>query len=166
MKNNNYLKWQDYFMAMAILASKRSKDPNTQVGCCIVNKDNRVIGVGYNGMPNGCNDDDFPWGREGDFLNTKYAWVCHSEVNAILNSSSNVKGATLYVTLFPCNECAKVIIQSGISMVQFLNDKYYDSDASIAARLMFDKASVKYQKYVPTIKSIYLDLVDPQDKND
>ena len=110
----DYISWDEYFMGVALLSAKRSKDPSTQVGACIVNEDKRIVGIGYNGFPRGCEDKIFPWEREGKFLTTKYAYVVHAEVNAILNSSSNLNGATLYVSLFPCNECAKVIIQSGI----------------------------------------------------
>ena len=115
MKRTDYINWDEYFMGIALLSAQRSKDSNTQVGACIVNQEHKIVSVGYNGMPTGCNDDDMPWEREGDFLNTKYPFVCHAELNAILNrSAGSLQGCSLYVTLFPCNECAKAIIQSGI----------------------------------------------------
>ena len=115
MKRKNYLSWDEYFMGIALLSAERSKDDHTQVGACIVNQEHKIVSVGYNGMPTGCNDDDMPWEREGEFLDTKYPFVCHAELNAILNrSAGSLQGCSLYVTLFPCNECAKAIIQSGI----------------------------------------------------
>jgi len=110
----NYIDWDSYFMGIALLSSMRSKDPNTQVGACIVNEDKRIVGVGYNGLPKGCEDTDFPWEREGEFLDTKYPYVCHAELNAILNSIKSLKDCIIYVALFPCHECTKAIIQSGI----------------------------------------------------
>ena len=115
-KRQDYLEWDAYFMGLALLSSQRSKDPGTQVGACIVSEENRILSMGYNGLPNGCSDDDFPWNSEGDFLDKKNSYVCHAELNAILNAVGNVKGATLYVTFFPCNECAKAVIQSGIKI--------------------------------------------------
>ena len=126
-KRSNYISWDEYFMAIAKLSAMRSKDPSTQVGACIVGADNRILSIGYNGTPNGFNDDEFPWNREGDNLNTKYPYVCHAEMNAILNyrgSRKDLEGAKIYVDLFPCNECAKMIIQSGIKEVIYLSDKY------------------------------------------
>lgn len=135
MKRQDYLSWDEYFMGLAILSGERSKDPNTQVGACIVDKDNRIVSVGYNGAPTGYDDDkDMNWERSGDFLNTKYAYVCHSELNAILNAGRSVKDCKLYVTLFPCNECAKVIIQSGIREIVYLSDKYKGTESNIAAK--------------------------------
>ncbi|MGL5098699.1 MAG: deoxycytidylate deaminase, partial [Fusobacteriaceae bacterium] len=104
MKNQNYINWDEYFMGIAILSGKRSKDPNTQVGACIVNSENKIVGVGYNGFPHGCSDDEFPWDREGEFLETKYPYVCHAELNAIMNSIKSTKGCKIYVGLFPCHE--------------------------------------------------------------
>lgn len=143
MKRTDVLRWDAYFMSMAHLSAKRSKDPNTQVGACIVNQDHRVVGLGYNGFPKGCADDDFPWEREGDFLDTKYPYVVHAELNAILNSIQDLKGCTIYVSLFPCNECAKAIIQSGISCVVYESDKYDGTEANIASKKMFRDAGVE-----------------------
>jgi len=149
MKRSDYLSWNDYFMAVAQLSAQRSKDPNTQVGACIVNTKNRIVGVGYNGFPNGCSDDEFSWDRDGDFLNTKYAFVCHSEQNAIISSTCDLEGATLFVTLFPCNECAKLIIQSGIKQIYYLIDKYKEQDSYKVSRRLFDTAGVRYEQYIP-----------------
>ena len=145
--------WDQYFMAMAHLSAKRSKDPNTQVGACIVNAQKRVVGLGYNGFPKGCDDDEFPWEREGEFLNTKYPYVVHAELNAILNSIQSLSGCTIYVSLFPCNECAKAIIQSGIRCVVYESDKYNGTDENIASKKMFRDAGVElvqltYQTHV------------------
>lgn len=154
-KREDYISWDDYFMGVALLAAKRSKDPNTQVGACIVSPDKIIVGTGYNGFPIGCSDDAFPWEREGDFDATKYAYVCHAELNAILNSGGrDLKGCTIYVGLFPCNECAKAIIQAGIRKVIYLSDKYHDSDLSRASRRMFDSAGVSYHLHHPTVDSI------------
>lgn len=152
MKRQNYISWDEYFMGVAILSAMRSKDSNTQVGACIVNSDKKIISVGYNGMPTGCDDDDMPWEREGTFLDTKYAYVCHAELNAILNCTDSLKGATLYVTLFPCNECAKAIIQSGIKKIIYMDDKYAGSDSNLASRKMFKYAGVDCVKYEKTGK--------------
>lgn len=142
-----HISWEQYFMGVALLSAKRSKDPATQVGACIVNEDKKIIGIGYNGFPNGISDEEFPWGKtDPNPLNNKYPYVVHAEPNAILNSTSNLKGATLYVTLFPCNECAKLIIQSGIKTVVYLTNKYKDTDSIIASRRMFDAANVKYKQ--------------------
>lgn len=148
-KRTDYISWGDFFMGVAQLASLRSKDPNTQVGSCIV-KDKKIIGVGYNGMPNGCSDDILPWGKEGDPHDTKYAYVVHSEVNSVLNCSNvtDLKGATVYCTLFPCNECAKVIIQAGIKEIFYLEDKYDGSDYNIIAKRLFSLAGVSFNKFV------------------
>ena len=159
MKRDDYLSWDEYFMGIALLSAQRSKDSNTQVGACIVNQEHKIVSVGYNGMPTGCNDDDMPWEREGDFLNTKYPFVCHAELNAILNrSAGSLQGCSLYVTLFPCNECAKAIIQSGIKELIYLSDKYHDTHASIASRRMFNMTGVKYRAYQPTGREIKLDV--------
>ncbi len=143
-KRENYISWDEYFMGIAILSAMRSKDPNTQVGACIVSPDRKIVGVGYNGFPTGCSDDELPWAREGDWIDTKYPYVCHAELNAILNSSiTSLKGSTLYVALFPCNECAKAIIQTGIKKVIYLSDKYRDTDATKASRMMLTAAGVE-----------------------
>jgi len=147
-KRKDYLSWDEYFMAIAKLSSKRSKDPNTQVGACIVSDDNRILSIGYNGAPNGYNDDDFPWDREGNPLETKYLYVVHAERNAILNyrgSRKDLENAKIYVDLFPCNECAKEIIQAGIKEVIYLSDKYKDTEGTIASKRLFDNCNVKYR---------------------
>ncbi|MDO5015825.1 MAG: dCMP deaminase family protein [Eubacteriales bacterium] len=158
-KRENYISWDEFFMGVALLAAKRSKDPGTQVGACIVNADQRIVSVGYNGMPFGCSDDEFPWNREGDFLDTKYPYVCHAELNAILNAaSSNLKDCTIYVALFPCNECTKAIIQSGIRKVVYLSDKYAETDVIKASKRMMDAAGVKYLPLETENKEIKLVL--------
>ena len=141
-----HISWDDYFMGVALLSAKRSKDPSTQVGACLINDDKRIIGIGYNGFPKGCADDVFPWGKTDSYLNTKYPYVVHAEANAILNSTSSLKGASLYVTLFPCNECAKLIIQSGIKHIKYMSDKHKDSDADKASKKMLDAAGITYEK--------------------
>ncbi len=160
MKRNDYLTWDEYFMGIALLSAKRSKDPNTTVGACIVGQDNRILSVGYNGMPTGCSDDEFPWEREGSTLDTKYAYVCHAEMNAILNytGTTSMKDAKLYVSLFPCNECTKAIIQKGIKEIHYLSDKYADTDGTKASKRMLDAAGVKYYKYKPTNREINIFL--------
>lgn len=146
-------------MGIALLSAQRSKDPNTQVGACIVGKNNKIVGIGYNGFPVGCNDDEFPWERNADKINdTKYPYVVHAEANAILNSTKDLHGARLYVGLFPCNECAKLIIQSGITEIIYLSDKYEDSDSAKAARKMFEKAGVKKRQLIIKNKIINLDF--------
>ena len=146
-------------MGIAILSSQRSKDPSTQVGACIVDEDKRIVGTGYNGATKGFDDNDFPWGREGDFLNTKYAFVCHAELNAILNSTKeSLKGCVLYVALFPCNECAKAIIQSGIKKIIYISDKYKDIDPNIASKKMLKMAGVELIKFESNINQIKLDF--------
>ncbi|KAL5012680.1 hypothetical protein ScPMuIL_011231 [Solemya velum] len=145
-KRDEYLEWPDYFMAIAFLSAQRSKDPRTQVGACIVNDENKIVGIGYNGMPIGCNDDVMPWGRNTDSYQSKQLYVCHAELNAVLNkNSSDVKNCTIYVALFPCNECAKVIIQSGIKYVVYYSDKYHDKVEFAASRRMFDLANIQYR---------------------
>lgn len=147
-KRTNYLSWDEYFMSIAKLTAGRSKDPNTQVGACIVSNDNRVLSCGYNGAPNNFDDNDFPWNREGTPLETKYLFVCHAEANAIDNFRGYKKefeGARIYVDLFPCNECAKKIIQSGIKEVIYLSDKYQDSDSTKASKILFDTCGVSYR---------------------
>lgn len=155
MKRSDYISWDEYFMGVSLLAAKRSKDPNTQVGACIVSRENVILSTGYNGFPIGCSDDVFPWEREGK--ETKYPFVVHAELNAILNSSGkSLKGARIYVDLFPCNECAKAIIQSGISEVVYLYDKYADSEATIASKRMLDAAGVTYTRLKTNIDNIEL----------
>jgi len=142
MKRTDYISWDEYFMGVASLSAMRSKDPKTQVGACIVNTEKRIIGIGYNGFPVGVEDDDFPWNTGETWLDSKYPYVVHAEPNAILNATVSLKNATLYVTLFPCNECAKLIIQSGIKELVFLEDKYHDRDSFVASRKMFEAAGV------------------------
>lgn len=156
-KRSDYISWDEYFMGIAILSAKRSKDPNTQVGACIVNESNKIMSVGYNGFPVGCDDDVFPWERTGDELETKYAYVCHAELNAILNNrGTNLEGCRIYVTLFPCNECAKAIIQSGIREVVYISDKYAMTKGTIASKKMFDAAGIKLRNLVPATDEIVL----------
>jgi dCMP deaminase len=157
-KRADFIPWDDYFMGVALLSGLRSKDPNTQVGACIVNRENRIIGVGYNGFPAGCDDDLFPWSREGAFLETKYPYVVHAELNAILNSIKNLKDCVIYVALFPCNECAKAIIQSGITEIVYLCDKYAETDIVKASKAMLDNAGVKYRQLKPSKENIVLDF--------
>lgn len=157
-KRLDYISWDEYFMAVAKLAGMRSKDPNTQVGACIVSKDNKILSMGYNGFPRGCSDDDFPWAREGEDLDTKYVYTVHSELNAILNYRGNLEGAKLYVSLFPCNECAKAIIQSGIKTVIYDCDKYSSTCAVIASKKMLDAAGVSYYKYEPTGRQLNIEV--------
>jgi len=140
------INWDEYFMGVAKLSSLRSKDPATQVGACIVNCDKRIIGIGYNGFPYNCSDDEYPWEKEGNFCKTKYPYVVHAEANAILNSTQSLKGATLYVTLFPCNECAKLIIQSQIKEVVYVSNKHKDTDSYIAACRMFKSSHIKLRQ--------------------
>ena len=158
-KREGYLCWDDYFMSVALLSGKRSKDPNTQVGACIVNKNNVIESIGYNGLPKGCSDDEFPWEKEGEMLNTKYPFVVHAELNAILNAKGeDLSGCKIYVALFPCNECAKAIIQSGISEVVYLSDKYSNTDSVKASKMMFKCAGVELRQLVPSYKEINLSL--------
>ncbi|MFR8170209.1 MAG: deoxycytidylate deaminase [Marvinbryantia sp.] len=158
-KRTDYISWDEYFMGVALLSGMRSKDPNTQVGACIVSKENKILSMGYNGLPIGCSDDDFPWEREGDELNTKYLYTTHSELNAILNyRGGSLDGATLYVTLFPCNECAKAIIQAGIKQIVYDCDKYADTPSVLASKRMLTTAGVKLRKYERTGRKISLEL--------
>ena len=148
-KRKNYISWDEYFMAIAKLSAMRSKDPSTQVGACIVSNDNRILSIGYNGAPNGFDDEKFPWAREGENLNTKYPYVCHAEMNAILNyrgSKKDLESAKIYVDLFPCNECAKIIIQSGIKEVIYLSDKYAHTNETIVSKKLFDECGIKYRQ--------------------
>lgn len=159
MKRSDYIDWDAYFMGIAILSSHRSKDPNTAVGSCIVSSENKILSVGYNGMPVGCSDDEFPWDRDGEPLSTKYLFVCHAELNAILNySGTNMQGAKIYTTLFPCNECTKALIQSGIREVIYLSDKYADTDSVRAAKKMMSTVNIKYREYKPLGRKIEFDL--------
>ena len=156
-KREDHISWDEYFMGIAVLSSMRSKDPNTQVGACIVSPDKKIVGVGYNGFPIGCSDDDLPWERDGEWIETKYPYVCHAELNAILNSAhSNLTGARVYVTLFPCNECAKAIIQSGIKEIIYYSDKYHDAPSSMASRRLFNMTGVKYRAYHPSGRELNL----------
>lgn len=157
MKRTNYISWDEYFMGLALLSGKRSKDPSTQVGACIVSPTNRVLSVGYNGFAFGCSDDTYSWEREGDFLDTKYPYVVHAELNAILNNRGvSLEDAKLYVALFPCNECAKAIIQSGIKEVIYLSDKYSDTDTVKASKRMFKSAGIKLTRLKPSVEKIEL----------
>ena len=159
MKRQDYIKWDEYFMGISKLAGMRSKDPHTQVGACIVSEDNKILSMGYNGFPLGCSDDEFPWEREGDMLHSKYAYVTHSELNAILNfRGGSLSGAKLYVSLFPCNECAKAIIQSGIKTIIFDSDKYCGTPSNTASKRMFDAAGVKYRQYEHSGRKITIEL--------
>lgn len=159
-KRAGYISWDEYFMGVADLSGMRSKDPNTQVGACIVSEDNKIMSMGYNGFPNGCSDDEFPWAREvkgenGDPYNTKYLYVTHSELNAILNyRGGSLEGSKLYVTLFPCNECAKAIIQAGIKTIIYKEDKYPDSPSVRASKRMLNAAGVRYYQYEKTARTI------------
>lgn len=156
-KRSNYISWDEYFMGVALLSAQRSKDPNTQVGACIVNDKNKIVGTGYNGLPIGCHDDEFSWSKEGEFMDTKYPFVCHAELNAILNNiGMDLKGCTIYTALFPCNECTKAIVQSGISTVVYLSDKYAQSDSARASKLMLDKAGIAYRKVAASVDRIVL----------
>jgi len=158
-KRKEYLNWDEYFMAVALLSAERSKDPSTQVGACVANRDNKIVGVGYNGFPWGCSDEELPWAREGDLLDTKYPYVCHAELNAVLNCiTSDLQDCRIYVGLFPCNECTKVIIQSGIKEIIFLSDKYGDTDSIRASKRMLDLASIGYRQFVGSGKEIRLKL--------
>lgn len=144
----DYINWDEYFIGVAKLSGKRSKDPSTQVGACIINEDKRIVGIGYNGLPKGCEDTEYPWDNNGSILdlNTKYPFVVHAEVNAILNATQPLKGASIYVTLFPCHECAKLIIQSGIKEVVYVSDKYNGTPSVTASKRMFNSAGVKLRQ--------------------
>lgn len=158
-KRSDVLSWDEYFMAVALLSAGRSKDPNTQVGACLANSQNRIVGVGYNGFPRGCSDDELPWARDGEYLDTKYPYVCHAEVNAILNSiTRDLRGCRIYVGLFPCNECTKLIIQAGISEIVYLSDKYSHTDSVRAAKLMLDMSNTGYRQFVPDRGSLHINF--------
>ncbi|CAG0917466.1 unnamed protein product [Notodromas monacha] len=160
LKRENYLSWEEYFMSMTFLSAMRSKDPVSQVGACIVNPENKIVGIGYNGMPNGCSDDLMPWGKDpNDPLNNKHLYVVHAEQNAIMNKNTyDVKGCTIYVALFPCNECAKLIIQSGIKSVIYFSDKHADKVPTMAAKLMFDHIGLPYRKFNPKRRKVTIDF--------
>ena len=159
MKRAEYLSWDEYFMGIASLSAMRSKDPSTQVGACIVNSEKRIVSMGYNGMPHCCSDDEFPWDRENNPLDSKYLYVCHAELNAILNCAvGSVRGCTVYVTLFPCNECAKAIIQSGIKEIVYMYDKYADTDSVMASKRMLTAAGVIFRQYEKNNKKIEIDI--------
>ncbi|MBP3350967.1 MAG: dCMP deaminase family protein [Lachnospiraceae bacterium] len=158
-KREDYINWDEYFMGVAHLSGMRSKDPNTQVGACIVSNKNKILSMGYNGFPSGCSDEEFPWARDGEELETKYPFVTHSELNAILNyRGGSLEGTKLYVSLFPCNECAKAIIQAGIRTVVYDSDKYAGTPSNVASKKMFDAAGVEYIKYNRTGKKIEIDV--------
>ena len=163
MKRTDYISWDEYFMGVAKLAACRSKDPNTQVGACIVSPDDIIISTGYNGMPKGCSDDEFPWNRDGEI--NKYPFVVHAELNAILNANGrDLRGSRVYVALFPCNECAKAIIQSGVKEVVYLSDKYAGTPGNVASKRMLDAAGVKYTQLKAATKSITLSLVPEEEQ--
>ncbi len=154
MKRSNYINWDTYFMGVAKLSGLRSKDPSTQVGACIVSKDKKIIGIGYNGFPRGIEDESFPWGKDGDWLDTKYPYVVHAEANAILNATTSLEGASIYVTLFPCNECAKLIIQSGIKEIVYVEDRNFNHDLFKASKKMVDESGLTYRK----IKNVEIEI--------
>ena len=159
MKRKDYISWDEYFMGVSLLSGMRSKDPNTQVGACIVSEDNKILSMGYNGFPIGCSDEEFSWDREGDMIHSKYAYVTHSELNAILNyRGGSLKGAKLYVSLFPCNECAKAIIQSGIKTVIYDDDKYEFTAGVIASKRMLRAARVNFRRYDRTGREVKIEL--------
>jgi len=159
-KREDYLSWDEYFMGVAVLSGMRSKDPGTQVGCCIVSPENKILSMGYNGFPRGCSDDEYPWGKASDNpLENKYVYVTHSEMNAILNYSGGcLAGSRLYVSLFPCNECAKAVIQVGITEVIYDCDKYADTPGVMASKKMFESAGVKITPYKNSRRKIEIEL--------
>lgn len=158
MKRKNYISWDDYFMWIALLSSKRSKDPWKRVGACIVNDKNKIIWIWYNGFPIWCSDDELPWNSEADdILDKKNTYVVHSEVNAILNSIEKLDNSKLYVLLFPCNECAKIIIQSWIKEVVYLKEYRYTKIVE-ATKRMFNLSWIKTRKLNPKEKEIKLNF--------
>lgn len=158
-KRADYISWDEYFMGVSLLASQRSKDPNTQVGACIIDGQNRILSTGYNGFPQGCSDDEFPWNRDESRGDTKYQFVVHAELNAILNArAKNLAGSKLYVSLFPCHECAKAIIQSGVAEVVYLSDKYNGTPSDVASKRMLNAAGIKLTKLNPTKAQLVLDF--------
>ena len=159
-KIKDYLNWDECFIQIAFVMAQRSKDPSTQAGAVVVDQDNIVVGLGYNGFPRGCTDENFPWSREGDFLETKYAYVVHAEENAIYNANKQTNGCKVYTTMFPCNECVKTLIQSGIAEIIYASDKYHDQPAWQAGRKMLEAAGVKYRQYQPQF-NLNLKKIDP-----
>jgi dCMP deaminase len=160
MKRQDYITWDEYFMGVSLISAQRSKDPSTQVGACIVDSDKKIIGIGYNGFPKGCSDDELPWARKGENQNdTKYPYVVHAEANAILNSTRELKNAKVYVALFPCNECTKLIIQSGIKEIIYLSDKYANTDNVKASKKMLEMANVKFRKLQTNRKNLEINFV-------
>lgn len=159
-KREDYLSWDEYFMGVAFLSGMRSKDPSTQVGACIIDKEKKIIGMGYNGFPLGSSDDEMPWGKTGDFLDTKYPYVVHAELNAILNSIKSLKESTIYVTHFPCNECAKAIVQSGIKKVIYFSDKHKNLESTIASRTILKNAGVEIVNLKMEKKKIVINFKD------
>ena len=158
-KREDYITWDEYFMGVAMLSALRSKDPQTQVGACIVSSNNRILSMGYNGFPNGCSDDEFTWTRDMDISDNKYLYSTHSELNAILNyRGGSLEGAKLYVTLFPCNECTKAIIQSGIKTIVYDCDKYGDTPSVIASKKMLDATGVRYYQYSRSNRELKIKL--------
>ena len=158
-KRKDYISWDEYFMGVAALSGMRSKDPNSQVGACIVSNDNKILSMGYNGLPRGCSDDNFPWAREGQMLETKYPFVVHSELNAILNyRGGSLENTKIYVTLFPCNECAKAIIQAGIKTVVYDSDKYDGTPANQASKRLLTEAGIECVAYKHSGRKIEIDL--------
>lgn len=153
-RTDGVISWGEYFMGIALFSGKRSKDPNTQLGCCIVSPDNVIMSIGYNGFPRGCGDDQLPWGRTGSLCETKYPYVVHAELNAILNSNRDLRGCKLYVGMHPCNECTKAIIQSGIKEVYYLSDKYHNLPEYEAARKMFSLAGIKVEQFKTNLKEL------------
>jgi dCMP deaminase len=166
MKRQNYLSWDEYFMAVALLSAQRSKDPNTQVGACVANDQNKIVGVGYNGFPWGCSDDELPWEREGADLVRKYPYVCHAELNAVLHAiTTDLRRCRIYVGLFPCNECTKVILQSGISEIIYLSDKYRETDQVRAAKIMLDKSpNITYRQMQTPLEFLTIHFVPGDEK--
>ena len=158
-KRNDYIGWDDYFMGVSLLAAERSKDPSTQVGACIVSDDNRILSTGYNGFPQGCSDDDFPWNRDQSLGETKYNFVVHAELNAILNAGGkSLVGSRIFVSLFPCHECAKAIIQAGVKEVVYLSDKYNGTESDNASKRMLNAAGIKLTKIKPSKAQIVLNF--------
>ena len=158
-KRNDYISWDEYFMGVALLASYRSKDPNTQVGACIIDDQNRILSTGYNGFPHGCSDDEFPWNRDASLGETKYQFVVHAELNAVLNArGKNLSGSKLYVSLFPCHECAKAIIQSGIREVVYLSDKYTNQPNTVISKRMLTSAGIKLRRLEVERETLTLDF--------
>ena len=149
----NYLSWDDTFIMIAQVIAQRSKDPSTQTGAVVVDEDNIVLGLGYNGWAKGVKEGHFSWSKDyglnkKDILNTKYPYVVHAEVNAILSSNKSVKGAKLYCYLFPCSECTKVIIQSGVKEVIYEDDRQDQNSNNFAvSKKLFDLSGVKHRKY-------------------